>query len=529
MGTTRALAATLLLLGGLALVGPRDVAADGSTVGRSTDAVAKELADEFEELVKSKKPKLKDSERQLEILRTLERAPCDTAVRFLVGLVKKKSTTGDHRLYAMRALLKMADDKALDTLVSALQKGKDATLWFAFGEMLAQDPSDEVRAWFTGKGLKAKDAEVCGACLDALAAAPVEAATEAVREIYEREAASTSGGELAYRALRALVRCPGADARALLLEAARNEQWQVRLAAAERLAALEPFDAEPEAAVRGLLQDENAWVKEATAHAAATAKRKVVAHALIGLLADPRLRTRHVAASALAAISGKALGHDPATWNAWLAEQDPGTPPATTVPSYHGVDVHTDRVLFLVDASSSMTWPWRKEPHRIDVARDELVRVLEALQPGTAFNVVVYAEKPLAWKKELAEASPGAVKAAASWAERAMSEPEGDTFLFEALEWAFESDPSFDTIFLLTDGNPTAGRYWTVDGLVASVRAWTRFRRVAVHTIGLSLLSLDRGMPNLSETPALMTQLLKEIAAATQGEFREYLNVPSAK
>lgn len=369
---------------------------------------------------------------------------------------------------------------------------------------------------------------MCGACLDALAMAPVEAASDAVRGIYEREAGSEDGGELAYRALRALVRCPGADARALLLEAARHAQWQVRLAAAEQLAAQEPFDAEPEAAVRGLLQDENAWVKDAAAHSAGRAKRKVVAHALIGLLGDPRLRTRHVAANALATISGKSLGHDAGVWNAWLAEQDPGTPPATTVPTYHGVEVYTDRVLFLVDASSSMTWPWRKEPHRIDVARDELVRVLEALQPGTAFNVVVYAEKPVAWKKELAEASPATVKSAASWAERAMAEPEGDTFLFEALEWAFESDPTFDTVFLLTDGNPTAGRYWTVDGLAASVRAWTRFRRVAVHTIGLSLLNLDRGMPNLSEKPQLMTQLLKEIAAATDGEFREHLNAPPA-
>lgn len=156
MGMTHRFAATLLILAGLAGPDAPPADADGSTVARTTDAVAKELADEFEELVKSKKPKLKDGERKLEILRELERAPCETAQRFLLGLVKKKSTEGDHRLYAMRALLKMADTKALDTVVSSLQKAKDPTLWQAFGEMLSAGPSDDVRAWWTSKGWPAR-------------------------------------------------------------------------------------------------------------------------------------------------------------------------------------------------------------------------------------------------------------------------------------------------------------------------------------------------------------------------------------
>ena len=70
-------------------------------------------------------------------------------------------------------------------------------------------------------------------------------------------------------------------------------------------------------------------------------------------------------------------------------------------------------------------------------------------------------------------------------------------------------------IFLLTDGNPTAGRYWTTPSLLASVRAWNRHRRAAIQTIGLSLSSEYPGMPNLSEDLKVLASLLPAIAIQT--------------
>lgn len=500
---------------------------DGSTGATSTDAWAKERTDEFKEL--SKKKTLKAGERRLEILKEFERAPCRTAQRFLFGLFKKRATPGDHRLYALRSLLKMADEKTLDGILATLSKAKDPTLWQAFGEYLAQRLSDTVRAWRTGPGLAAKKSEVVCACLDSLALKADASCTERIADLYAKHAAKDDGGDVAYRALRALVRASGKNAKATLLEAARHADWRLRLGAAEALPAIEPFDAEVEAAVRALMQDDEAYVRQTVALRVGVLKRSALAKALIGLLTDPRVRTRHVAATALEAICGKKLGYDPKAWAAWLADQDPGTPETMTFPTYHGFTVHSDRVVFLVDASSSMTWPWRKETHRIDVALSELQSVLGQLTPETLFNVIVFSEKPSAWKKEEVEASPKNVKSAAKWAERMMAEPQGDTFLYEALEAAFANNPQFDTIYLLTDGNPTAGRYWTQDGLLASVRAWTRTRRTAIHTIGLSLANEDRGLPNLSENLHVMAKLMRALAAATSGQFREILRVPAAK
>ena len=176
-----------------------------------------------------------------------------------------------------------------------------------------------------------------------------------------------------------------------------------------------------------------------------------------------------------------------------------------------------------------MAWPWRKAPHRIDVARAELAAVLRKLSPEIQFNVLVYANKSTWFRKAESPATPENVAAALAWAEKALAEPAGDTYLYEALDAAFTVDPQFDTIFLLTDGNPTAGRYWTTPSLLASVRAWNRHRRAAIQTIGLSLSSEDPGMPNLSEDLKVMSALLSALAAETSGEFREILNAPKAK
>jgi hypothetical protein len=332
--------------------------------------------------------------------------------------------------------------------------------------------------------------------------------------------------DVAHRALRALAATRAPEARAALLEAARHGDWRLRLVAAERLPGWEPFEPEVEAAVRGLLQDGESMVRQTAVAQVGLARRASLASALVGMLADPRARTRHVASVALEAISGQKLGQDVAAWSAWLRKEDPGAPTTVPAPTYHGLYVHTDRVVFLVDASSSMTWPWSKAPHRIDVARAELERSLRTLPPDTSFNVLVFADKVTPWRKAEVPATKENVSAAVAWAAKAMAEPAGDTHLYEALEAAYAANPQFDTIYLLTDGNPTAGRHWTLRGLRSGLRVWTRYRRTAVHTIGLSLADEDRGRPNLAEDLQVMAQVLGALAADTSGEYREILRAP---
>src|SRR5207249_4490447 len=94
-------------------------AADGGNGVTTPDAFAKQLEDEWNEIGK-KKETLKGVARRFEILREIARAPSQTAQRFLLGLLRKPSSQGDHRLHAMLALVKMADAPSLDAVLATL-------------------------------------------------------------------------------------------------------------------------------------------------------------------------------------------------------------------------------------------------------------------------------------------------------------------------------------------------------------------------------------------------------------------------
>jgi len=508
----------------IAGAGPRLARADEGTGAASVDAVAKRRQDEFEDLQKKK-----GSEAALkrhEILRGLAFAPCTTARRFLLGLFKKGASPGDERVLALQSLLHMVDDDALASVLATLSHDKDPTLWQIFSESAGGARSDVGRAWLAGPALASRDPEALAAALESYPSRADPATTERIEALYARHQKPPGSPELAARALRTLAAVKGAAALPALLDAVRHPDPRIRLVAADVLPGLDPFGPEIEAALKGLLADESATVRQTTAARVGGARRVALAGSLIPLLGDPRVRTRHVASVAIELATGQKLGHDPKAWAAWYAKQDPGKPEDLTFPTYHGFSVQTDRVVFLVDASSSMTWPWRKEPRRIDVARAELASVLKKLTPDTQFNVLVYANGFTWFRKAESPATPENVAAALQWAGKALANPAGDTALFEALETAFATDPQFDTIFLLTDGNPTNGRYWTSTSLLASVRTWNRHRRAAIHTIGLSLADEDRGMPNLSEDPKAMAALLSALAGATGGAYREILRAP---
>jgi hypothetical protein len=301
----------------------------------------------------------------------------------------------------------------------------------------------------------------------------------------------------------------------------------VRLAAAEVLPRLAAADAALVGFVRALLADPETRVRRAAALACAGAKLEAVVPELIALLEqDPRLRTREVARQALRAISGKDFEHDAASWREWWRTRAEGAPERRTFAQYYGASVLSDRVLFLVDVSGSMSWPWRKEPKRIDVARSQLTRVLGELRPDSLFNVIVFSTRVRAWRKSEVSADPAQVKAALAWAEKNVRDPEGDTHVHDALEEAFAHNPEFDTIYLLSDGQPSHGPYVSPEGILACVRTWNRYRGAVIHTIGLTLERLDRGMPNLAEDLRLMKQFVQRLAGATGGECRLVLQPP---
>jgi hypothetical protein len=464
-------------------------------------------------------------DRRLDILRALGGCDCAKARDVLLALART-SRSGDERILAILSLGKIADLETARALLAALERRPEPAVTQAVAEALGQTTRPEVVQWLAGEALDTKQPDALRACLGALAALEAPEAVPALVGI----CGTSKDAHVLHDAVKALGKTGGPGARPALVAASTNPDWRVRLAAAAVLPAGAAGDEVSLAAVRALLVDPSPCVRRAAAAASAEAKLEAVVPDLIELLAqDPRLRTREAARQALKRFGDRDFAHDAGAWREWWrtrGEGAAGEPPKITFAQYYGFSVLSDRVVFVVDVSGSMSWPWRKDPKRIDVARKELVRVLKELKPETLFNVILFSTKVRAWQTCEVPADARNVATALSWVERNVREPEGDTYAYDALEAAFARNPEFDTIYLLSDGAPSDGPYVSPEGILASVAGWNRYRGAVVHTIGLTLENMDRGRPNLAEDLREMKAFVSQLAASTGGECRIILQPP---
>lgn len=502
MGPRRALLC-LALLGAAARAGPEED--------------AKRLWTEYQQLRPVEGWKAFD--RRLDILRALGGCDCDRSRKTLLHLVRT-SRSGDERLLSILSLGRILDLDAAKELLKLVERRPEPAIAQALADALAGTSRAEVVAWLGAEALDTRSPEILRACLEALAALKPPEAAAKVLAIHGKAADVA----VLHEATRALGGMGGPGARPALLSAAAHPDFRVRLAAAETLPGVTPADEQALAAVRALLGDAEHGVRRAAVAACAAAMLEAAVPDIVGLLGeDQRLRTRETARLALKKLCGPDFGYDASAWREWLRTRAGGDADAArkiTFAQYYGLSINSDRILFLVDVSGSMSWPWRKEPKRIEVARKELVRVLREMPKGSLFNVILFSTKVRPWQEEEVSAEPRNVEAAIAWAERSLKDPEGDTCAYDALERAFSRNPHFDTIFLLSDGQPSHGPFASPEGILACVKVWNRYRGAVIHTVGLTLEDLDRGMPNLAEDLRLMRMFVEGLAAGTGGECR---------
>lgn len=123
----------------------------------------------------------------------------------------------------------------------------------------------------------------------------------------------------------------------------------------------------------------------------------------------------------------------------------------------------TDRITFKDDGDRGKTVVGRaeqerllkqkiEEHRRINRAKRELTRVVQALPDDKEFNIIAYSTEVLPWKRKLAPTSKANRKSALDYINAMRAE--GITVTDLALEAAFEN-PAVDTIYLITDGAPT--------------------------------------------------------------------------
>ncbi len=162
------------------------------------------------------------------------------------------------------------------------------------------------------------------------------------------------------------------------------------------------------------------------------------------------------------------------------AEPDPETPrdPGKTVPLPRKRKPSAKARAAAEEAKSKSLTP------KLDVAKSELLKVLQGLPTGVKANIVTFNSLIDAWKPALTILDPLSKPEAEQFV--TALKPEGLTNLYGAMEEAFK-DPSLDTIYLLSDGAPTVGTYIEADDVLRAVAGINQLRKVKINAIGFHM------------------------------------------
>ena len=268
---------------------------------------------------------------------------------------------------------------------------------------------------------------------------------------------------------------------------------------------------------------------------------------------DGRLITDAV--TALRRITGQDFHDNVHLWREWIAKngaslpqpeevanaappkKEPKKKPAVAArgprkhsgTGFYGINTKSPHLIYVVDISGSMSAllkPKKGDPNngdtkpariggkrRIDGVATELLTSIDSLKRDATFNVILFDTGVTTWRDKMAPATQANKAAIRKWVlERG---PAGSTNLFGGLEKAFQiaGRGSFDrryknnvdTIFLLSDGAPSAGRIQAVGEILKEIRALNDLRRIAIHCVGLG-----RG---------INASFLRQLAEQNDGEF----------
>lgn len=229
-------------------------------------------------------------------------------------------------------------------------------------------------------------------------------------------------------------------------------------------------------------------------------------------------------------LTGKPFGRRGAAWASWWQGEGAGFKPIdkkelaaleleaeerrlrqiSTTAEFFGIKIESHRVIFIIDVSGSMAELLR--PHyageqgeaRMDVAKRELGKAIESLDPKALFNIVQFSSGMDAWKPEgIAKTNTASRAEALEYVKRLGAG--GGTNIYGALQLAFE-DLDVDTIVMLSDGEPSVGDVIDAGSIRQAVLEWNDTRGVKIDTVavGGSL------------------QLMKWIAEDNGGRYVEY-------
>jgi len=477
----------LLLLGSLSVAEDWDAKTTPKDP-KVIEALVEEIAEEYESIARNHD--LVQTRRRRELARRLGLLPHKDSVKVLLKIFENDNDLRA-QIVAMNSLCKVGDLKAVRRMFKRANRKSSGVLPDYLGPALMGATDPAVGPWIVEKVLTSpnKFSRISG--VEAVGVLRVAEARGPLMDLLEKRKRDI---HLRYEILRALGQIGGEGVWDLMEQSAVDEDWRVRLAAADVMLIHFKHD-KAIALMRDLLRDRRPIVREVAAIAAGKNKADALLKELVLLMREGNLRAKQKSYEAMKAISGQDFGYAPDVWAKWVQDRKLGKLSQTgefqdreriSVGTYYKFKIFSDRVLFIIDVSGSMNWP-DSHPNRIEVAARELIKAVKSLNEKTLFNMATFAGHVATWNPEgEVPATEANKKKALAWIKRALL-PRGATNTYAALIEGLEKNPKVDTVFFLSDGIPSTGAYEVPEQILIKLRYANRFRKVIFHTIAVVL------------------------------------------
>ena len=162
--------------------------------------------------------------------------------------------------------------------------------------------------------------------------------------------------------------------------------------------------------------------------------------------------------------------------------------------SYFGVEIVSRRLAFIIDCSGSMAQQVEVPTEggdstrvtKLHLARNELLNALTTLDKGVAFSLVSFNTNFQAFTKKPVKMGKSTFRKARRFVESLNAG--GATNLYDSLESVLQAG-DIDTVFLLSDGEPTAGKHTGAQRILDEIQRLNAGSQVTVHTIALGYQS----------------------------------------
>lgn len=427
------------------------------------------------------------------------------AVATFLKLAKKRDVTqADLREEMARLIANYPDEKVRKKVARLIGKGKPHEKIFALQATIKN--SDEKVLKAVRKQLNDKDAGVRRAAAHALGVRRDRASIDLLRAM--KVGPKSTSDVLA--ALEALNEIEGPVSRWLkeLRGYADSEDREVRNAALAVLG--DARDKRHLDVMLAALEHQDWSTRLLAVEGLANMRQAAAVGNLVERLAKEGGRLKKRVADALWRLTAQPFEEDEDKWARWwqtakkdfrvatekeldkaeaARERRRLTQRTTSKAKFFGIKVESHRVIFVLDVSGSMleSMYGRKVggrgAARIDVAKNELTQAVENLDAGALFNIYAFSSGVERWLDQgIGTASVKDRQEALTWIERLGAA--GGTNLYDSVRQAFQ-DKDVDTIFILSDGEPTTGEVIDPHRIREDVARWNRHRGIKINTIAI--------------------------------------------